>query len=768
MSDSNEKNGNSRLPTHQMLSRTLVLILVCGILAFIVLLAKLFQLQIVQHRDLETAAISQQVGESISSPRRGSIYDRNGKILAMSADCETIFISPAEIVIYDEDPVFIAKNLSEILGVDYGKILEMTANTESWYQIVARRVDDELAEEVRAFRRENNLKGIKFESDSRRYYPYGSLACHVIGFVGNDQTGLSGIELAYDSVLSGSAGRIVRAKNAYGEDILYSDYENVRETEDGFNVVLTIDSTIQYYMEKYLQQAVEDYDVQDGAAAICMNVNTGEILGMVSLNNFDLNHYEIVADSVYEEMEATTDDTVRASLLSNAQQKQWRNKAVQDAYEPGSTFKIITLAMALEEGTSTMNSSYYCGGYLEVTGDEPDEGRHCWKTAGHGMQTLTECMQHSCNVALIQMGLEIGAERFYDYVDAFGFNETTGIELGGESGSIWWDRDYFCASYNKTQLAAASFGQTFTITPLQLIRAVSACANGGYLMEPYLVKEVRDSDGNPVSKNEPVILRQVVSEETSREVCQILEQVVSDKVEGTGKNAYVAGYRIGGKTGTSTDTVIEARSGRKQYIVSFIGIAPVDDPEICILVLLDNPSDDSGIYVSGGNMGAPTVGNMMADILPYLGVEAVYSDEEYAAMDKTVPNLEGLTLDEAKSLLEGRGLGWRALGAGNTVSTQLPAPNSVIAADSQVILYADTEPSGDLEEMPDLTGLPYSIARQRLGYYGLFISTDSHQLEDSETIVVKSQSVAPGEEVAHGTVINVTLVNMDSSLNGRY
>ena len=751
-----------------MLRRTLFLLIVCGIAAFLVLIGKLFDIQILHHKEYESAAIDQQVRETALDSGRGSIYDRNMNILAMSASADTIYISPAEIVMYNEDPVFIAQNLSQILGVDYGKIMEMTQDTKSWYKTVAKKVEQSVSDAVREFKTENKLNGVKIEPDSKRYYPYGDLASHVVGFVGYENTGLSGLELSMNSVLTGSAGRVVRAKNAYGTDMLYTKYEDFYDAEDGYSVVTTIDRTIQYYMEKHLKQAAEDYGVRNGAAAIAMNVKTGEILGMVSLDNFDLNNVQDVSARVKKQMEETTDEVVRKTLFDQAQQTQWRNKAVEEMYEPGSTFKPITVAMALEEGAVTMDSNFYCGGFIQVVGDEGENGRHCWKTEGHGMQTLTQCLQHSCNVAMIQIALQVGAEKFYEYVDAFGFNDTTGIELRGEAGSLWWDEELFCAPWNQTQLAAASFGQTFNITPLQLVRAISAVVNGGYLMQPYLVKEIVNAEGETVSKTEPTLIRQVISEDTSAKMRTMLEQVVCDKVEGTGKNAYVAGFRVGGKTGTSTDTVQEAKTGVKEYIVSFIGVAPMDDPQICILVLLDNPDPDCGVYVSGGNMGAPTVGNMMADILPYLGVEANYTEEELEWMDRSVPNVTSLPVAVAQQRLEEQGLTYRVIGVGENVTLQMPAANSVVAAKSQIVLFADAAPSEDLEEVPDLTYLPYDIARQRLGYLALFINTDSHNVTDSQTLVVSHQSIEPGEKVEHGTVIRVSLSDSDTSTNGRY
>ena len=766
MAENNKEKKGSRPPSKMMLSRALVLLTVCGIAAFSVLVVRLYNIQITNHEKYETAAIEQQVRQTVVTASRGTIYDRNMKILAMSASVDTIYISPAEIKMYDEDQVLIAQHLSEILGVDYGKILEMTGDTKSWYKTVKSKVEEDVAARVREFKNEYDLKGVKIESDTKRYYPYGSLACHVIGFVGFENSGLSGIEASLDSVLTGVSGRIVRAKNSYGTDMLYTKYEDYYDSEDGNDVVLTIDSTIQYYVEKHLQQAVEDYEVKNGAAAIAMNPKTGEILAMASLGNFDLNEYQDVSDEVKALIEQTPDEQQRNDILTQAQQLQWRNKAVSDTYEPGSTFKIITLATALEEGVTSLDSNYYCGGYIEVTGDSSGKGRKCWKTIGHGSQTLTQAVQHSCNVAFINLGLAIGAETFYKYARAFGFFDTTGIELSGEASSLWWSDELFCDPKNKTQLAAASFGQTFNISPMQLITAVSACVNGGQLMQPYLIKEIRGEDGSVISKTEPTVVRQVVSEQTSRTVCEILEKVVCDKVDGTGKNAYVAGYRIGGKTGTSTDTVKEA-GGVKKYIVSFLGVAPMDDPQIAILVLLDNPTSET-VYVSGGNMGAPTVGNIMADVLPYLGVEAVYTDEEAANMDRSVPQVTGLSVGEAQALLSSQGLGFRVIGEGGEVTMQLPSVNTVVAANSEILLYAGSEPSESLEEMPDLAGLTYSVARQRLGYYGLFIKNGSNKLDDSQFVVVSRQSIEPGTEVEHGTVVEVTLVDMDSSVYGQY
>lgn len=774
MAISQKRRPNDGAPNRMMLRRTLFLLSVCGAAAFVVLAARLYQLQIVRHDELESRAIAQQVRETTVSAPRGTIYDCKGEVLAMSAGVDTIYLSPAEIEQYGEDAEAIAEGLSDILGLDYETVYAKTQNSGSWYEVVARKVEEDVATQVREFKEEGGYNGIKLEADTKRYYPNGSLAAHVIGFVGTDNTGLGGIEAKYDKALSGTNGFIMRSTTAAGTDLLYTSWEDYFDAVPGSDVELTIDATIQYYVEKHLAQAVEDYDIQNGAAAICMDVDTGAILSMASLGNFDLNNYQAISDEAMAEIDASAQsEAERAELIAAAQQLQWRNKAISDTYEPGSTFKIITLAMALEEGVVDMNSTFYCGGSVSVQGRNTPV--KCWKSGGHGSQTLTQAVQHSCNVAFVNIGRLIGEERFYDYAEAFGFFERTGdssvqltgrtgIDIGGESGSIWWSGDVFCNPENLSQLAAASFGQTFNITPLQLVTAVSACVNGGYLMQPHLVNSVTDPDGS-VTEYEPVEIRQVISEETSAKVREILEQVVGDSVEGTGRNAYVAGYRIGGKTGTSTKTTQEI-AGTKEYIVSFIGVAPADDPQIALLVLLDNPSSESGIYVSGGQMAAPVVGKMMADILPYLGVEPEYSDSELQTMDRAVPDVTGLSMDEAQSKLSEAGLGFRVIGSGGSVTSQLPAANSVIASGSEVLLYADAAPTGG-GSVPNLTGMTYSEAIRALAGMGMFVGSDS-SVTDADSQIVSGQDVRAGTQAGAGTVVTVTLYENDEELLGIY
>ncbi len=766
----------SSSPSRTMLRRTLFLMAVCGILAFFVIAARLYVLQIRDHDKYEELAISQQLRETGTSAERGTIYDCNMNILAMSANVENVYLSPAEIAMYNEDPELIADGLSEILGLDRQDILKKTENNGSWYVTVAKKIEKETADKVRAFKKQYGLKGVRLESDTKRYYPYSSLACHVIGFVGTDNFGLDGIEAQYDSALCGTPGKYMRATNAYGTDLLFDRYEGYMGAENGLDLVTTIDLTIQHYVEKTLYQAVEDYDIQNGAGAIAMDVKTGKILAMASIGGYDLNNFLDISDEAKNAVEQAPTQNEKDQLLADAQRLQWRNKTVSDTYEPGSTFKIITLSMALEEGSVGLNDSFFCSGSVQVTGRTNPV--RCWKTSGHGSQTLTQAVQHSCNAAFVNIGLRVGAEAFYKYCDAFGFltltgdstqqlTAKTGIDLGGESGSIWWSEDVFYSEKNKSQLAAASFGQTFTITPLQLITAVSACVNGGYLMQPYVVESLLDADGNTVYNRKPTVVRQVISEETSKTVCGILEQVVGDPSDGTGRNAAVAGYRIGGKTGTSEKVSFEAQTGKKEYIVSFIGFAPADDPQIAILVLLDSPGTGSGVYVSGGQMAAPTVGKMFADILPYIGVEPSYDDSTESAADRAVPSVKGFGLETAKQKLAEAGFECRVIGDEGTVTDQLPASGAVIAGGSTVILYAGASPSPELETMPDISGMSYSEAAQTLSKYGLFIKS-STSVSRPTAQFVSSQSVKSGASVKHGTVIEVTLLANDESMLGRY
>ncbi len=757
---------SSASPNRMMLRRTLFLMIVCGIVAFIALGARLFQLQIIDHDMYESAAVEQQLRQTTVSAKRGTIYDRNMNILAMSASVSNIYISPAEIAMYDEDPTVIAAGLSSILGLDYADVLEKTTHTDSWYVTLARKVEDDITDQVRQFKEtgyidgdgnQKSYNGVKIEEASKRYYPYGSLACHVVGFTGSDDHGLSGLELYYDKTLSGTDGRIVRATNAYGTDMMFTDFEDYYDAVDGQSIVLTLDQTVQFYLEKHLETAVETYDLQDGAAGIVMDVNTGGILGMASLGNFDLNNYLALSEKAQERVDRADIHTQeeRDTLIEEERQLQWRNKAISDTYEPGSVFKIITLAAGLESGAvDPEKSAFYCGGSIEVLGRT--DPLNCANIYGHGNINLAEAAKYSCNVAFVTIGQWIGAEKFYQYVRAFGLFDKTGVDLTGESGSLWWSDDVFFDKTNLSQLAAASFGQTFTITPMQLITAVSAVANGGNLMEPYLVSEFLNADGTVADQREPTVVRQVISEETSKTCCEILEGVVNAP-DGTGVNAYVPGYRVAGKTGTSEDVVYEAIHGTKKYICSFLGFAPADDPEVAVLVLLDNPGPENQYSVGGGTMAAPVVGAVLRDTLQYLGVDPIYGEGEEALVDQRVPRLVGKTPAEAEALLKEAGFSLKStVGEGAAVTAQVPAANAKVAAGSEIVIYCGQEPPTEPISMPDLLGLSYEVARIWAGQDGLYVRGEGTMM-DSDTVLTTAQSVEPGMLVQPGSIITLTL-----------
>ena len=756
--------------SRQMLRRGAALALFFGVGMLAVLLARLYRLQISEHDFYESLALEQQLRETKGAAARGTITDTNGNALAVSATVENVYLSPAEIEANGEDRRLIADGLAEILGLDRGELYEKTGQKGSWYVTAARKLEREQADRVRAFKNAHGLKGLRLETDTKRYYPNARLACHLLGFVGTDNCGLEGIEARYDEALSGTAGRSLRATNAYGSELLFSRFEDYRPGQEGSDLVLTLDATVQYYVEKHLRQAVLDYDAVNGAGAIAMDPRTGAILAMASLDDYDPNAFLEIGERAQAEADAAQSGEERAERIAAAQARQWRNKALSDTYEPGSTFKIITLAMALEEGKVSPSDSFYCGGSVSVPGRSSPI--RCWKSGGHGSQSLTQAVQHSCNAAFVNIGLRVGAERFYDYCEAFGFlklsddpdaslSARTGVDLTGESGSIWWSRNTFCSKKNLSQLAAASFGQTFTITPLQLVCAVSACVNGGYLMEPYVVRQIVAPDGSVSYTREPHVVRQVISENTSRQLRGILEQVVGDPNEGTGRNAAVNGYRIGGKTGTSEKVSLEAQTGQKEYIVSFIGFAPADDPKIVLLAFLDTPTDRSGVYVSGGQMAAPVVGRMLADILPYLGV----APENGGSAEARMPACVGKSLTDAAESVAEAGLRYRTIGSGETVTDQLPAAGSELAAGSEIILYLGAEISPESERVPDLSGMRYEQARDTLSYYGLYLSTRSALGGDR---TVSAQSLPAGTPAEHGTVLEVTLVDQDETMLGKY
>jgi len=752
---------NDQKINRALLVRTLFLLAVCGVVAFVILAMRLYDVQIVNNSYYESRTLSSQLRETKIEASRGTIYDVNGKILAMSGPVENVFISPLEISLEEQDVRFIAEGLSYILGVDYAGIIEKAGRSSSQYQVIKFRVNSTEAERVREFIRDHRLKGIHFEPASQRYYPNNNLASQILGFVGTDNIGLDGIEQRFDSQLTGVSGRMIRLTNAKGTDLLFAGFGDYLDAKDGNDITLTLNLSIQYYVEKHLAQAIVDYDIIGGAMCIAINPKTGEILALANYPNFDPNDFLRVSDVEAERLNMIEDEEEYTEAYRNAQFRQWRNQSLSDSYEPGSVFKILTFAMALEENAASMDSVFYCDGSIDVRLYDDVSERKCWSKWGHGSMSLSSAMSNSCNIACVNLGLRVGSRTFYKYVDAFGLFDKTGLDNRVEGRSLWWSESVFFDRGNQTQLASASFGQTFKVTPIQMITAAAATVNGGYLMQPHIVKQITDSDGNIVEATEPTVLRQVISAETSAVIRTLLEDVVS---EGTGKNAQVRGYRIGGKTGTSENTEQlalrdEDDTSAKDYIVSFIGFAPADDPEIMILLLLDTPSHNTGIYISGGSIAAPVVGRMFEDILPMsLGIMPTYTDDDIKDINVHVPRVTGWSTEEAIAILEAQGYEYKVVGEGNIVTAQLPARNAFVASGTKVMIYAGEEIPRHPVTIPHVSGLTYSQARQALEERGLFIRTGGAPKSDRDALV-SVQSIPAGKEVQFGSIVEVTLLN---------
>ena len=670
-------------------TRTLLLLGVFGVLTFVLLFAKLYHWQITEHDELQSVAVRQQTLRTTVEASRGTIYDRNGTILAMSASAEDIFLSPKEIVENDQDQNLIANGLAEIMNLDAADILKKMEKTNSQYEILKKKADDELANKVREFINENELRGVFLRPTSKRSYPKGTLASQVIGFA-NDNGGSMGLEATYNDELTGENGMVVTARDRDGRSVLYQ-YDQYFDAENGCDLHTTLDTTIQYYLEKGVQELEARFGTGKGATGIVMDVNTGAVLAMASLPTYDLN----APGKVYNDFltSGMTEEQIEENM-KDLLNKQWRSKAINDTYEPGSTFKTLTLAMALEENVVDLNTGFYCGGNTTI------EGQKIWcsKRVGHGQQNLTQAFANSCNPAFINIGLRVGNAKFYQYMQDFGLLEKTGIDTTGEASGFANSE----IKYSTLALACYAFGQNFNVTPVALLAAQCACVNGGYLYTPYLVEEITDQDGNVVSRHDATPIRQVISAETSALVRDIMEYEVTT---GTGKNGQVAGYRIGGKTGTA-DKV------GGNVIVSFVCFAPADDPQVMMLLTLDEPNKWTGTYVSGGNMVAPVASSVMGEILPYLGIEPSFTD-------------------------------------------QTPAGGAIVPNSAEIILYLGAEKSGEKCIVPNVVGDSAATANQKIVNAGLIMGVSGATNASSSTVRAISQSIAAGTEVEAGTVVRV-------------
>ena len=749
--------------------------LVLGVLAFVPVAIRLFYLMVTNYEYYSTLALRNQTRTTSVTAERGVIYDRNMDILACSQSVENVYLDPNELRQTNADLEAISQALAQILELDAAWISQQGEDRTKRYKQIAANVDEETAALIRAYISENEVSGIHLEPSYKRYYPYGSLAAQVIGFTNASNTGSEGIEAAYNSYLEGSAGTVITTKGNNQMDMPYS-YESYLTSQQGCSVILTLDTTVQTCLEQQLEAAIARYDVQNGAFGLVMNVNTGEILAMATLGSYDPNNYLQITDTqtaaeleqmrltylaypsdsqAYEEGLAAYQEALSAARL-----KQWRNRCISDGYEPGSTFKVLTLAAALDSGAIDLNTGFHCSGSEKIPGRS--QLLHCWRSTGHGSETTAQALQNSCNLAFAHIALKLGGKTFYSYIEQFGVLEKTGFDLAGESKGVFFDKDIIVNTdkWGTASLTSASFGQTFKITPLQLVRAIASVVNGGNLMEPYIVSEVIDANGNTILKQEPTVVRQVISEETSKTMCTLIESVVT---EGTAKNASVAGYSIGGKTGTSEKIDVFDENGQRvlDKIVSFVGIAPMDDPEYIVLVALDTPSRETGIYISGGVMAAPTVGAVMESILPYLGVEQNYTEEDAAGRTVILEDMTGLTVAEAKKLLKQQGLVCVLEGAADVVTAQIPAAGQAVSGDSQVILYLGEEPETQLVTVPDFAGMTRQQASDAAGTLGLYILVKGNT-DISPSVTVTAQSVPKDTQVDMGTTIELDFTDTKS------
>lgn len=769
------------------------------VLGFGAVITNLVRLQLVNGETLKTDAVDQSLQSTQLTPSRGTIYDATGKVLAQSASVWTVALEPNYI---DEgDDVKIAKGLSEILGLDYDAVLKK-AQQNSYFVYVKRKVETEVRDEIVQYIKDEKIgRGITLMEDYKRYYPYGTTASTVLGFTGTDNQGLAGIETEYDSELTGTAGRLVSAKNAQGDDMPFQ-YDQYVQAQDGYDLVLTIDETAQSIVEKHLQAGLEACGALEGGTAVLMNVKTGAILALSTKGDYDpndpftisqeaedaipekvedalkkaqekeqqeLNTLQLAIDNAetdeeraeakkaladYERIDVTTlRDELTDQMWAEAQNKQWRNKAVSDTYYPGSVFKMVTGSMAMESGVASEDSTYTCTGQW-VFDDPTIDPISCWYHAGHGTETLVDGICNSCNPYMIWLGQKMGRHTFFNFFEAFGFTQRTGIDLPGEADSLYFSED----ELNIVELATSSFGQNFSITPIQMITAIAAVANGGYLVQPHVVDRMLDSDGNIVKTTDTSYKRQVISEDVSKRMTAILQKNATSE---SGKNGYVAGYRVAGKTGTSEKVALyyqdlaEGNDRGMQYVVSYGGYAPADDPQYALLVFYDEPQIGGA---SGGTQAGPIFAAIMEEVLPYLGVDPQYTESEYENLSATAPNVIGMTMAEAKSHLEEQGFSGTVVGDAEDdalVTVQVPSPGASIPKEGMVALYTEEPDPETYVEVPSFIGYDIDTCRYLAGLADVQVLV----VGDGDSGYAQSQDIAEGTKVKRGSVIRISFVS---------
>lgn len=706
-------------------------------LAFLYGIGALIYAGLINGEENRLKAERNQLSDTQIAAERGTIYDSNMNVLAKSASAWLVYINPSQIK-NDTQKELVVNGLSQILGVDADSVRTKAEKTKTGYQKIAGEVETDVKEALEAYideNKENKLSTIiGIDPDTKRYYPYSSFASTIIGFTNSDDQGVGGIEMQYDDDLTGVSGRIITAKNAQ-QGSMSSDYETTYDAKPGESLVLTIDEVIQYYLEQGLEQALVDTGAKY-AYGIVMDTDTGAILGMTSKPDFDLNNPRKISNAALSEtIAAITDDTQRAQETTNALYAQWRNRTISDTYEPGSVFKTVVVSAALEEGVVDLNTTYTCTGGIQVA----DNYQRCWKPGGHGHETLTQGLMNSCNPFFITIGQALGEERFYKYFEAFGFTEKTGIDLPAEAKPVAGKTYHALESMGISELSSSSFGQTFQVSPIQMITAVNTIANGGKLMQPYVVDSKLDSDGNVVYKTTPTVKRQVISEKTASTVADMMEQVVSI---GTGKNAYVAGYHVAGKTGTSEKIGIEGA-----YIASFAGFAPADNPEISILIAIDEPTGEHG----GGAVAAPIAGMLLEKIMTYLNVEPQYEDDELSNISSVAPSLVGKSVGDAK--VSAAKFTVKVVGSGTKVISQTPAAGQQMRTGGVIVVYTEENAAKQTATVPNLCNMSMSQANSAAVNAGFNIRLSG--TTNSGEVLSYKQSVNAGEEAEVGSVITV-------------
>ncbi len=726
-------------------------ILVFGVMLilFLVAIGALVNWQIVRGEELKIRATNQSLVPTELSAMRGTIYDATGdKILAQSASVWNVALDSNYIEQNSQDKELLASGLASILGLEYDYVYER-ASLESNFTYIAKKIESNTRDQILTFLDENEIGGsVILEDDYKRYYPYGSTASVVIGFTGSDNSGLAGLEYEYNELLSGTTGQMVSFKNAHGTDMPFQ-YEQFIAPESGNDLILTIDETVQSIVEKHLREGIEKYEAKEGATAVVMDVNTGAIIALATGSDYDLNDPFTIADEdVLKEINAMPDEE-QSAAINDALQTQWRNKAVSDTYYPGSVFKPITGSSALETGAITSDTTFTCtGSYVPYEGADPIS---CWHTLGHGTQTIEQAISNSCNPFMMQMADQLGIQEFYSYFEAFGFADVTGIDLPGETQGVARTGD----EMDYLDLMVYSFGQNFGVTPIQMITAMSAVANGGYIVQPHVVDKVIDEEGNVVQEADTTYKRQVISEETSKEMAEIMQEAATN---GTAQNGNVPGYKIAGKTGTSEkiDKWVLDPTQPKEYIASYCGFAPADDPQYACLVYYDEPTD-----ASGSGQAAPTFSSIMREILPYLGVEMSLED---GIEQVVVPSVLGLSVEEAKTAIEEKGLEWEVFGDDSeemTVLAQTPSSGTLVLESGQVIIYTEENLINEnLVKVPDFTGKTVSECNELITSSGLQMMFSG--ASSTGYLLAENQDVVAGSMVEPGTVITITFIDYSS------